>query len=531
MTITSTKLTKLSGIRLYAIFTLRIVIGWHFLYEGVTKLMMMPNWTSADYLQASSWWFAPFFHWIADTPAVLLAVDWINIIGLIFVGATLIFGLFERIGAVVGMSLLFLYWLSNPPFVSNDFNVITEGHYLIINKNIVELLALLILLLFPTGKQFGIPVLLKKNRITEPKPTDKIVEKEQQVVPNQTKEVLEHVALDRRAIIKGLSALPVMGAFGYALYEKSKWESYEERNLVDAVTGASAKTLNIASLKELKGQIPMGKIKDIPFSKLILGGNLLSGWAHSRDLIYVSQLVKAYHQKEKIFATLLLAEKCGINTLLTNPILCALIDEYWKRDIGKIQFISDCAGLNYDDKGAHPMPFNDYLDKVKKAIDTGAVACYIQGETADYYMGNGKPDVIAKIMDFVRQNGLLVGIGAHKIETIKACVDIGFQTDFWMKTMHHHNYWSANNPEWHDNKFDFSPEETIRYINELPQPVIGFKVMAAGAILPRDGFKYAFENGADFVCAGMYDFQMVEDVNIANEILAGNLDRVRPWKG
>ena len=526
-----TKSINLSGIRLYALFTLRIVIGWHFLYEGVTKLMMMPNWTSADYLQASSWWFAPVFHWVADTPAVLLAVDWINLIGLVFVGLALIFGLFERIGAAVGMSLLFLYWLSNPPFVSNDFNVINEGHYLVINKNIVELFALLVLLLFPTGKQLGIPVLFKKNGIPESKPVENIVEVKQPGVQNQTEQVLEHAALDRRALIKGLSALPVMGAFGYALYEKSKWESYEERNLVDAVTGASAKTLNIASLKELKSPIPMGKIKDIPFSKLILGGNLLSGWAHSRDLIYVSQLVKAYHQKEKIFATLLLAEKCGINTLLTNPILCALIDEYWKRGVGKIQFISDCAGLNYDDKGAHPMPLNDYIDKVKKAIDTGAVACYIQGETADYYMENNKPEVIAKVMDLVRQNGLLVGIGAHKIETVKACVDIGFQTDFWMKTMHHHNYWSANNPEWHDNKFDFSPEETIRYINELPQPVIGFKVMAAGAIHPKDGFKYAFENGADFVCAGMYDFQMVEDVNIANEILSGNLNRVRPWKG
>lgn len=524
------KAQETSGIRLYALFALRLVIGWHFLYEGITKLMM-PDWTSADYLQASSWWFAPFFHWIADTPAVLLAVDWINLIGLTFVGLALIFGLFERIAAAVGMSLLFLYWLSNPPFVSNDFNVITEGHYLVVNKNIVELFALAVLLLFPTGKQFGIPVLLKKNRMIKPETALSSEKSTSQPEPARQEAVLEHAALDRRTLIKGLSALPVMGAFGYALYEKSKWESYEERNLVDAVTGASAKTLNIASLKELKGQIPMGKIKDIPFSKLILGGNLLSGWAHSRDLIYVSQLVKAYHQKEKIFATLLLAEKCGINTLLTNPILCALIDEYWKRGIGKIQFISDCAGLLYDDKGARPMPINDYMDKVKKAIDTGAVACYIQGETADYYMGNGKPEVIAKVMDFVRSKGLLVGIGAHKIETVKACVDAGFQTDFWMKTMHHHNYWSAKNPEWHDNKFDFSPEETIRYINELKEPVIGFKVMAAGAILPKDGFRYAFENGADFVCAGMYDFQMVEDVNIANEILSGNLNRTRPWMG
>ena len=71
-------------------------------------------------------------------------------------------------------------------------------------------------------------------------------------------------------------------------------------------------------------------------------------------------------------------------TLLTNPILCTVINEYWKRGIGEIKFISDCAGLDYDDKGAHPTPFNDYLDRIKKAIDYGATACYIQGETADF---------------------------------------------------------------------------------------------------------------------------------------------------
>ena len=330
-------------------------------------------------------------------------------------------------------------------------------------------------------------------------------------------------------MLRGLSTLPVLGVFGLALHKQKQWESYEEKNLVDAVTGASAKTFNIASLKELKEKVPMAKIKDIPFSRIILGGNLLSGWAHSRDLIYVSQLVKAYHQKEKIFATLLLAEKCGINTLLTNPILCSLIDEYWKRGIGKIQFISDCAGLNYDDKGASPMNFNEYLDKVKRAIDTGAVACYIQGETADYYMKNGKPDAIAKVLDLIRKNGLLTGIGAHEIETVKACVDIGFTPDFWMKTLHHHNYWSAKNPEWHDNIFCHKPDETIAYMKTLPQPFIAFKVMAAGAILPADGFRYAFENGADFVCAGMYDFQMVEDVNIACDVLKSDLKREREW--
>ncbi len=121
--------------------------------------------------------------------------------------------------------------------------------------------------------------------------------------------------LGRREVIRGFSTLPFLGVFGYALLKQKQWESYEEKNLVDSVTGASAKVFNNASLKELKGKVPMANIKDKPFSRIILGGNLLSGWAHSRDLIYVSQLVKAYHQKDKIFATLLLAEKCGINTL------------------------------------------------------------------------------------------------------------------------------------------------------------------------------------------------------------------------
>ncbi len=175
------------------------------------------------------------------------------------------------------------------------------------------------------------------------------------------------------------------------------------------------------------------------------------------------------------------------------------------------------------------MNFNEYLDKVKRAIDTGAVACYIQGETADYYMKNGKPDAIAKVLDLIRKNGLLTGIGAHEIETVKACVDTGFTPDFWMKTLHHHNYWSAKNPEWHDNIFCNKPDETIAYMKTLPQPFIAFKVMAAGSILPADGFRYAFENGADFVCAGMYDFQMVEDVNIACDVLKSDLKRERPW--
>jgi hypothetical protein len=336
----------------------------------------------------------------------------------------------------------------------------------------------------------------------------------------------------RRELLWNMASLPFLGAFAYALFKKRQWASYEERNLVDAVTAASTKTFDVASLRELKGSLPLGRVGDKQFSRLILGGNLLSGWAHSRDLIYVSQLVKAYHNKDRIFATLLMAEKCGVNTLLTNPILCTLIDEYWKRRIGKIQFISDCAGLEYDDKGARPMAFDKYLDKVQRAIDYGAAACYIQGETADYYVKNGQPDRLAKVIERVRANKVLVGIGAHQLETLQGCVAAGMAPDFWMKTLHHHGYWSARHPEWHDNLYCSNPDETTAWMRDRPEPWIAFKTMAAGAIHPKEAFRYAFERGADFVCAGIYDFQMVEDVNIALDALGHPSlasSRQRPW--
>ena len=49
---------------------------------------------------------------------------------------------------------------------------------------------------------------------------------------------------------------------------------------------------------------------------------------------------------------------------------------------------------------------------------------------------------------------------------------------------------------------------------------VAFNILAAGVIHPREGFKYTFENGADFVCAGLFGFQIRENVMIAKDILS-----------
>ncbi len=170
------------------------------------------------------------------------------------------------------------------------------------------------------------------------------------------------------------------------------------------------------------------------------------------------------------------------------------------------------------------------MEGVKRSIDGGASMCYTHGGISDNLVKDGKVEEIAQAVDFIKQNGLPAGVGGHALETIKSCVEFGIEPDFWMKTLHHVGYWSARpSEEQHDNIWCTNPEETISYMERLPQPWIAFKTLAAGAIHPLKGFHYALTNGADFICVGMYDFQIVDDVNMVLSVLSQDLHRERPW--
>jgi hypothetical protein len=63
----------------------------------------------------------------------------------------------------------------------------------------------------------------------------------------------------------------------------------------------------------------------------------------------------------------------------------------------------------------------------------------------------------------------------------------------------------------------------------VQKPWLAFKVMAAGAIPPSNAFRFAFQNGADGILAGMFDYEIAEDVKLASEALDRAKDRARPW--
>lgn len=267
--------------------------------------------------------------------------------------------------------------------------------------------------------------------------------------------------------------------------------------------------------------LPKGRIGGIEISRLICGGNLISGFAHSRDLIYVSPLVKRYHTDDKVMETLKLCEENGINTAILrfDEHILGILDRYWRERGGTIQWI---AQIKQTDEQA-------LIRDTEAAIDKGAIGAYVQGGVADEFTRNGRVDIIGKAVECMKKRGVIAGVGAHALETPMACEKTGLNPDFYMKTLNSKSYWSAGPEVRYDSVWAETPQQTIEFMRDVGKPWIAFKVLGAGAIHPNEGFKYAFDNGADFICVGMFDFQVSEDALIAKNLLSGEVERQRPW--
>jgi len=153
------KSIKYNQCQLYGLIALRVIIGWHFLYEGVSKITN-PYWSSAAFLMESKWIFSGWAQAIISDPALVTAVDFLNMWGLTAIGLGLICGCFSRWASIAGMVLLGIYYVVNPPFIGFQYSAPTEGSYLIINKNLIEIAALYILIVFPTSTIIGIDRLI-----------------------------------------------------------------------------------------------------------------------------------------------------------------------------------------------------------------------------------------------------------------------------------------------------------------------------------------------------------------------------------
>jgi thiosulfate dehydrogenase [quinone] large subunit len=155
------EMPELSKWQWTSLIILRVLLGWHLLYEGLIKITD-PNWSSAPFLNQATWIFTGFFSWIAESAALLSFVDFVNQWALCLIGAALIAGLFSRTAAISGGFLLLMYYMANPPLFSQEYIAAANEHSIIVNKLLIEACALFVIGLFPTGRIIGLDLLLQK---------------------------------------------------------------------------------------------------------------------------------------------------------------------------------------------------------------------------------------------------------------------------------------------------------------------------------------------------------------------------------
>lgn len=277
--------------------------------------------------------------------------------------------------------------------------------------------------------------------------------------------------------------------------------------------------------------LPSGKIGDQIISRLIMGGNLIGGYAHSRELQYVSTLMRRYNTPAKIRETLELGEANGITAINTwvQDDNSALF-EHWKAG-GRIKWI---AQARLDPTGG--------FSQIQRAIDEGAVAVHLTGDTCENLVKEGKVAKLGESLAFTRSRKRVAGLAGHDLKVITASEAAGLAPDFYLKTFHSHDYFTAPKPGEtdpvgpNDNSWCQDPQAVIEVMARVKRPWIAFKILAAGAIPPRAAFPYAFNSGADFILVGMFDWQIEENAKLARRVVtitasAADSKRTRPWYG
>ena len=332
----------------------------------------------------------------------------------------------------------------------------------------------------------------------------------------------------RRTFLRGGAATLATTVLGSAVSAAAEQRS----------EGSSAKT---ASVEPSPTPMPSGRIGNVKLSRLILGSNLMTGYSHARDLSgYANELFRQYNTDEKVLETLAIAEAEGINAILQGEgRLLRRYNEERNGHIGRIQ------ALRIKPEDDH----KSIRQKIRAAADEKPnMLLYIHGVSSDLLVWRGHTDLIGTALKIARDENVTLGIGGHSLRVVEECEDRDYTPDFYVKTFHHDQYWSAipkanresfcwykgyhsEHNRWNDNMWCLDAERHIRVMRWVTVPWIAYKVLAAGAIEPKDGFSYAFQNGADFIAVGMFDFQVRHDAGLVKKHLRPLPMRDRRWCG
>jgi len=429
---------------------LRIAIGWHFLYEGLWKLMQTDGWSCVSYLGAAQGPLAPVFKWMASQGWIVAMGDWSVMLGLVAIGLSLMSGVLSRIAALFGIALMAMFYCCQPPEPFAEAFSGADGRFFVIERNIIEALGLLLITVTPCWRGF------------------------------------------LRTLLPGALAFAAFGGCFFMQYRAGAFKK------VEAVTSATVKVHEFTALAALKAPFAdKAKIGGVEISRLALGGDLIAGHSHARDLIWTDEFMRRYNSGATLPRTVRYCLHCGIDAAFAEPQFLAPMVAAAKAGGGDLKFFANCA----DAKDA------------AMAVQGGAKGVYLRPETADALAKKGDVDGLKELFAALKATGLPVGVGAEDVATVKFCVENGIVPDYWVLAYHSLDYPAARMKTRCNNIWCIDPVAAAAYMKTRPEPWVAIRGLAGGAIKPEDAYRFAVDGGAAAVAIDLLDYRIVETVN------------------
>lgn len=240
--------------------------------------------------------------------------------------------------------------------------------------------------------------------------------------------------------------------------------------------------------------LPTVEIAGLEISRLLLGGNPVSGFSHLSPEATEGML--NYFTAENVKALLRRCEECGITAAVmrADNHVIRLLREYWNEG-GTIRWIAQTA------------PEEEHLGNVDKAVRYGASAVSIHGGWIDTHFARGAYDDVRVVLDHIRSHNVPAGcashVPAHHLEMVRR----EWPLDFHMVCLHNLAGYRGKLGTENEEEFSRADREiALDTIARIERPCIAYKILGAGRYEAEPAFRETFDRikPTDAVTVGMY---------------------------
>ena len=240
--------------------------------------------------------------------------------------------------------------------------------------------------------------------------------------------------------------------------------------------------------------LPTTDIKGLKVSRLVVGGNPVSGFSHAGPDRTKAML--DYFTCENTKKLLRDCEAAGINTCFfrADHHVMRVLREYWNEG-GTIQWFAQTA------------PEEDPYRNLEKAKRFGASAVYLHGGTIDTHFEKGEHDEVLKQLEHAKSLGMPAGVASPIPPNILEVESRGWEPDFYMVCLYNIPGYKGKLGVDQDEKFNESDRKiALDAIARVSRPCFAYKILAAGRADARASFEevLAAIKPTDGVNVGMF---------------------------